>query len=157
LLSKTARPIRPVSPSATLSSRPSTSCAMPFMASGITPSHLKTLRHPRLGSYLRMSPKHQLVAFRLVGSKNARDKAEALRNKSRPIYVQQITFATIPESPLCYWLGNSWLNLLTHAERLDSVAFVREGLHTTNNLRFLRCFWECLATQGRWIPYVKGG
>jgi hypothetical protein len=38
-------------------SRPSISSAMPFMASGTTPSNLKLLRHPRAGSYLRMFPK----------------------------------------------------------------------------------------------------
>lgn len=103
------------------------------------------------------SKNHRIVAFRLVGLKNTREKANALLGKYDPIKARQFIFTAIPETPFCYWLKETWLNLLSSKKRLDDVALVREGLHTTNNLRFLRCFWECPTRIGRWVPYVKGG
>ena len=77
-------------------------------------------------------------------------KTEVLQKKKVTIQVQQIALTYIPKSPVSYWLREFWLNLLSSEFRLENVALIREGLHTTNNIRFLRCFWECTNHEKRY-------
>jgi hypothetical protein len=117
-------------------------------------------------------PSHQFWGCRLIAPRpSAEQDALLLRSVQQTnqyttskqslsetfTWTRQSSIAAIPEAPMCYWLRSSWLDLLSGKRTFEDVAFVREGLHTTDNMRFLRCFWECSSKQGRWIPYVKGG
>lgn len=114
------------------------------------------------------TPEHSLKALRLVGLKTTREKATALCRQaagliSTPV---QVDFLPIPDAPLIYWLRPRFFELLRISQRLRYIADVRQGLATTDNSRFLRCFWEISAfghvqdmtpVSGRWFWYAKGG
>jgi len=76
---------------------------------------------------------------------------------------------SIPEWPLVYWWPKTFLERYRNTPTLGSLAPVKQGMATANNLRFLRRPWEVQfetpplldkATQPRtpndWEPYVKG-
>lgn len=68
----------------------------------------------------------------------------------------QAKFLTIPQTPLCYWLGDRFFELLA-ARTVGHVATLVQQLITADNDRFLRFVWEVEAPEGRWLRYVKGG
>ena len=81
-------------------------------------------------------------------------------------------FASIPGSPIVYWLSEKMRMVFTSGDRLGAVASLAVGLQTGDNNRFLRQWWEvsqaCFAfactsreeaqaSGARWFPYNKGG
>src|SRR5271157_5350398 len=117
------------------------------------------------------SSDHRMTAFRLTRPKSPEEKDRLLKQalsapvhsaKSKPL---QRRFIGIPQSPLCYWLKDRFFDALQSPLRLDSFAQVRQGLATTDNSRFTRCFWEVshlgkvvdAQAVGRWFKYAKGG
>lgn len=106
---------------------------------------------------------HQISCYRLINEKSPEEKQNLLKkillNRLENYYFrsQQSNFLELPLAPISYWLSNSWLDLFKNHKPLDFFAFVREGLHTTDNSRYVRMFWECSHNQERWIPYIKGG
>jgi hypothetical protein len=71
-----------------------------------------------------------------------------------------------PNAPLVYWLRPRFFQLLCSPRRLSNMAEVRVGLKTSDDGRFVRCFWEVPsfgvvcegnATSGRWFWFAKGG
>ncbi len=77
---------------------------------------------------------------------------------------EQGAVSVIDESPVIYWWSLAQRRWYGEAEKLGSIAPVRQGLATSNDARFLRNAWEVardtLATAGRgtgrWVPFVKG-
>lgn len=77
--------------------------------------------------------------------------------------------SVIPGTPFCYWVDPTALALFKRWTSLeDSVGTAKQGLATTDDFRFLRCWFEVNSTTaGRslgdtqngkgWIPYSKGG
>lgn len=55
---------------------------------------------------------------------------------------RQADLLPIPETPFAYWLRPRFSELLQSKRRLSDVAEVRQGVATTDNDRFVRCFWE---------------
>lgn len=108
------------------------------------------------------SPNHTISCFRLVDPQKSEMQAMTIANcaigrmPELTFKPQQSQFALLPQSPLSYWLGDNWLSLFNTLPSFGEVSYVREGLHTTNNTRFVRCFWEC-PEGNRWVPYLKGG
>lgn len=103
----------------------------------------------------------QITAFKLVGFKASIEKAEKLVNgsKSNVSYRHQpyqVTFTSILDSPICYWLDNSLLLRLAKQINLSSIFLVKGGLSTTDNERFVRFNWEVDSSR-RWYSYTKGG
>lgn len=75
----------------------------------------------------------------------------------------QRRFLTIPQSPLCYWLRERFLELLA-GRTLGDVADVAQGLATADDPQFVRYQWEVPVSewakpvrQRRWVPFEKGG
>ena len=81
-------------------------------------------------------------------------------------------FASIPGTPIVYWLSEKMRMVFTSGDRLGAVASLAVGLQTGDNNRFLRQWWEvsqaCFAfactsreeaqaSGARWFPYNKGG
>src|SRR5262249_29878844 len=104
---------------------------------------------------------HRITAFRLIGPRGPVEKASFLRSslkKPSPVIsrARQSDFQRISEAPLVYYLSESLLDQLTSERKLRDVAEVRQGMATSNNDRFIRCFWE-VSRQERWVPYAKGG
>ncbi|MCI9638682.1 MAG: BREX-1 system adenine-specific DNA-methyltransferase PglX [Emergencia sp.] len=83
---------------------------------------------------------------------------------------QQANFAKIPGSPVAYWVGDKILDLFDR-QLLEEAFKFREGIHTADNAKFLRLWWEIkenlfiqqacsiadIDNNGRWVPYNKGG
>lgn len=85
--------------------------------------------------------------------------------------VSQHEFAQIPGSPIVYSAGSSMLRIFENSIPFEKHIAMREGIHTADNQRFLRCWWgisassmsdnassvEQIDEQGCWVPYCKGG
>lgn len=81
------------------------------------------------------------------------------------------SFYKIPGSPIAYWISHNLLNCFENKEPLDNYYKFREGIHTADNNRFLRFWYEIennkmvfhahsyvdVDERGKWIPYNKGG
>lgn len=85
--------------------------------------------------------------------------------------VGQHEFAQIPGSPIVYSASSSMLRIFENGVPFEKHIAMREGIHTADNQRFLRCWWgisvssmsdnassvEQIDEQGCWVPYCKGG
>ncbi len=69
-----------------------------------------------------------------------------------------IDFMKLPDSPLCYWVSNQFLNTLPDLLPLDSTyASVQMGLAPRDEYRYSRGWWEVSSSEKIWKPYAKGG
>src|SRR5258707_6918371 len=115
---------------------------------------------------------HQMIAFRLAGLKSVGEKVKMLQQSQQnqgniiKYKLEQIDLLSIPETPIVYWLRPRFFELMQKSRRLGDTTDVRAGLQTSDNERFLRCFWEVkdFGTErdgrpiaGRWFKYSKGG
>ncbi|MDB5333781.1 MAG: system adenine-specific DNA-methyltransferase PglX, partial [Phycisphaerales bacterium] len=84
----------------------------------------------------------------------------------RVFRIGQEALFNLPRRSWAYWVGPSLRRVFAEFPRLASVAPPRQGLATTDNLRFVRYWWEVEATStdvparagpARWFPYTKGG
>jgi hypothetical protein len=79
------------------------------------------------------------------------------------------TLSVVPEWPLVYWWTRSFLEFYQRTPRLGSIAPIKQGMATANNVRFIRRPWEVhlvkpptldQAAQPNgsygWVAYVKG-
>ncbi len=80
--------------------------------------------------------------------------------------VSQREMMQSPRGAWIYWLSDRQRQVLSSFPRLAEIAPPRQGLATTDNARFVRAWWEvapfsadpsCIATAGRWLPFVKSG
>ncbi|MEP7119431.1 MAG: BREX-6 system adenine-specific DNA-methyltransferase PglX [Byssovorax sp.] len=76
---------------------------------------------------------------------------------------------TVSGAPVLYWWSQTFMDQYASAQKLGDVAPVRQGLITSDNLRFVRAIWEparnsvflSRTNTGRplslaWMPYIKG-
>jgi hypothetical protein len=114
---------------------------------------------------------HRFTAFRAVGPRGPDEKSELLRAAvarlraktaaahpiiSRPL---QRRFLDIPKTPLSYWLSEAFLEMLHGLPPLGESSYVRQGICTTDNPRFVRNVWEAGSQDmvSRWFLFAKGG
>jgi hypothetical protein len=74
--------------------------------------------------------------------------------------VDPASFRQVPGSPFVYWVSANVQCLFSELHPLESDGREnRVGLQTSDNFRFLRCWWEVPvpATRNQWVPYAKGG
>jgi len=110
--------------------------------------------------------------FRLVDGVEAEKEARLLAMRNRHDQTVQDDFKKIPGSPLVYWASNKVINLFSSNPSLDKKILLREGIHTADNERFLRCWseidWSKFINDAKneadidksnkkWVPYNKGG
>ncbi|MCL4487038.1 MAG: BREX-1 system adenine-specific DNA-methyltransferase PglX [Chloroflexi bacterium] len=114
------------------------------------------------GTYLRLvSYDDKVLAFE-----------NALRDRRDTFVVAQSRFDSIEGFPWVYWISDSIRSLFRELPPLREIAAPRQGLHTGDNPRFLRMWWELGITgigfgykeravarnsDKRWFPYMKGG
>ena len=113
------------------------------------------------GSYIKLSD------FKGVENQKPRT-LEAIQNPNCEwLYLSnQKEFEKIPGSPIGYWLSNKVIKSFESDEPLSSFASPRQGMTTTDNLRFMRR-WHENAFSGiglngdtnnyNWFPHNKGG
>lgn len=90
-------------------------------------------------------------------------------DESRLFRVLLTDFASIPGSPVAYWMSQSIRRLFTDLPQLEgNGAEARQGLATGDDFRFVRAFWEVEPRRiarsreetlaGKcWVPFAKGG
>ena len=108
---------------------------------------------------------------RLIEPTSQQEKEDMFLTGENRYIADQIKFSQIPGAPVAYWASNTILNCFSGKESLDSQYKMREGIHTANNDRFLRMWFEVnhalmvfdassyedIDRCGRWVPYNKGG
>ena len=126
------------------------------------------------------------VYYRLVDGKNCADKErlflEAKQGDGKAIInsklyninypnVEQKNFEKIPGAPIGYWVGEKMIETISSHESIDNKYYCREGLHTTDNKKYVRLWpevsyksialgcnnYEDVDSKGTWVPYNKGG
>ena len=78
----------------------------------------------------------------------------------------QSVLLDLPRQTWAYWVDGALRRAFTAFPRLAAISPPRQGLATTDNFRFVRCWWEvepmhrdsqARATGGKWFPYDKSG
>lgn len=111
----------------------------------------------------------ELTCFRLLDAESpAGPLAEAVRginagDKSAPVFVlDSVSFEQIPNSPFAYWVEEKIRSLFKKLPSFeDSDRTARQGLASTDNFRFVRCWWEVSpqvdGENQLWFPLASGG
>lgn len=108
---------------------------------------------------------------RLVDYGSQNEKEKGFLSKKEVYYAKKRYFDLFPGNPYVYWVGRNVIKCFTEHEMLDCKYKFREGIHTADNNRFLRVWFEVpysdivftakseqdIDSLGRWVPYNKGG
>lgn len=92
-------------------------------------------------------------------------------NKIYYDHVPQSNFEKIPGSPIGYWVSEKMIKCFEEKEPIDNNYKCREGIHTTDNKKYVRSWYEVsgkdlaidcnnyeeVDRHGVWVPYNKGG
>lgn len=120
------------------------------------------------------NPTYPCVYCRLIDGSNCKSKRDMfLSGNYRYVVSDQNQFEQIPGAPIAYWVSVNILNkIFTDKNPLDNEFFFREGIHTADNARFTRLWFEVHGSMlifnassyddidkqnKRWVPYNKGG
>ena len=109
---------------------------------------------------------------RVVDGSSQQEKEKMFLGKEEEYTKSQKDFEVIPEMLIGYHLSKSVLDVFRKEEFLSDVGQARQGLGTSDNIKFLRMWSEvsfnnigfdlndCKETIGKnqkWYPYIKGG
>lgn len=107
---------------------------------------------------------NKIFAIQLTEAVNAEEKKKSLQNTIAGNYPTllyhplQSLFLKLPDAQLVYQIADEFVQVLQDSRRLDSIAEVKPGPQTSDNLRFNRCFWEYSSDKkNRWYQLSKGG
>jgi hypothetical protein len=100
---------------------------------------------------------HILLGKRLTAALSASAKAEMLRRPDGWDSAVQVALLDLPMMPLVFWLPAWAAKALAGEARLGLHAAVVEGLHTSDDERFVRYFWEVGDSPRDWRPFAKEG
>jgi hypothetical protein len=108
--------------------------------------------------------KRSAVFFRLL---DAEDKQVALvkaieGDASLRFELTGEQLSSLPRSAWMYWISPACRRAFREFPKLGEIAPPRQGLATTDNMRFVRYWWEVeppnfAGTRDKWMPYAKGG
>lgn len=95
---------------------------------------------------------------------DSRLEKEALLNKIDTLdftFVNQSLFKKIPSKPFLYWISEQ-LSAKFSLGTIDDYFYIKNGLQTGNNDRYLRFWWELASNElalnaKKWVLYSKGG
>lgn len=93
------------------------------------------------------------------------------KDNGRFAHVSQQNFEKIPGCPIGYWVSEKMIEVINEASPIDDNFKCREGLHTTDNKKYVRFWYEVAISKialncqnyaevdenGTWVPYNKGG
>ena len=112
-----------------------------------------------------------LRLFDKQGSVSSNEELERRFHANPRFSTSNTEFRRIPGSPVAYWVSDALRDTFS-LPSLGDVADIRQGMATTDNLRFLRLWHEIAADQiqfgdelesrfeapdAHWFPYNKGG
>ncbi|HUP79181.1 MAG TPA: BREX-1 system adenine-specific DNA-methyltransferase PglX, partial [Pirellula sp.] len=110
--------------------------------------------------------------FRLLDGEEQDKRKNLLERKHCHQRWTQSDFATLPRNPLAYWITDGVKGSFKSPNSLGDIATPRQGLATSDNNRFLRCWHEvqfgkiglkystrsdAVESGRKWFPYNKGG
>ena len=116
--------------------------------------------------------------IRLVDGRSESEKSRNLLNEIRGLSsdltykVEGNVFKNIPGNPIAYWAPKKLLKSFESIYSIDTISPPRIGMMTTDNERFLRCWYEvdlhkigfdlensnqAISSRKKWFPYNKGG
>ena len=117
-----------------------------------------------LATYMRLFDKSSFVD-------SLEDKEHWFMEKKGIHHIRQSEFVRIPGCPIAYWVSDSFIESFCHP-KLGEIAQPRQGMATSDNNRFMRCWFEvakdnitfdadnadiALLSGSKWFPYNKGG
>lgn len=100
------------------------------------------------------------------------EKQKEFNNKSRLFNLNQDLMKLVDSSPIVFWKGDYLANLYQENPPIGESGYIREGIHTGDNTKYVRSWWEvdfgrlsttCEsvddidANNAKWVPYNKGG
>jgi hypothetical protein len=106
---------------------------------------------------------NRLVGIRTMDCTSPAQKANRLKLRCRDPLAEerykplQATFLAMDRTPIAFWLPQTILDLFLRNTLVGDHAFVRQGICTTHNQRFLRYEWEVQNQTSRWFHAAKGG
>ncbi len=128
-------------------------------------------RNKSAGSYFRLVQEpdgdHKRVRF-----EKALNNIKQGQEDSTVFRYSQGDFSAIPGIPWVYWLQRGIRSVFERLPKLSDAAEPRYGLSSSDNVRFLRFWWEvglsriafncrsqldALLAEKKWIPHLKGG
>jgi len=111
----------------------------------------------------QLSREHRITALRVTGPRTTSGKDAILSRSGRKEGVcfqrHQSDFLLLDRAPITYWLSDALLALIRDQPQIKTKSYVRQGICTTDNPRFIRFFWELpLGPKvSRWFLFAKGG
>jgi hypothetical protein len=102
------------------------------------------------------------IFYRLVDAKEKRAALAGAIRTSDHFKLSQDDLASLPRSAWMYWISPAVRRAFRDLPRLGEIAPPRQGLATTDNVRFVRYWWEVeppgfAGAREKWMPYAKGG
>jgi hypothetical protein len=108
--------------------------------------------------------KRSAVFFRLI---DAEDKCASLAkaidgDSSLRFEMTGEQLSSLPRSAWMYWISPASRRVFREFPKLGEISPPRQGLATTDNMRFVRYWWEVeppgfAGPREKWMPYAKGG
>lgn len=112
----------------------------------------------------------ELTCFRMLDAESpAGPLAEAVRQvntgqgSAKVFTLDASSFEQVPNSPFAYWVEEKVRRLFKELPAFESKErTARQGLASTDNFRFVRCWWEVPVQENakkarRWFPLASGG
>ena len=112
-------------------------------------------------------------SFKRLLDYNSQDLKEDEYLKDENLYISSaVNFSKIPGSPIAYYLKDRVYNIFGEDKYLSGFGAARQGLGTSDNVRFLRLWFEVniddikfncrnveetIVNGQKWYPYIKGG
>ena len=119
---------------------------------------------------------YEAIYYRLVDGEDVSEKAnlyiDACMHGGQNVFKAKVSkFMKIPGCPIAYWVSDKLIKAFEGRPEVGSRFAFREGIHTANNDKFLRLWYEVsgnkfvvgascysdIDARGRWVPYNKGG
>ena len=101
--------------------------------------------------------------YNLTKTKTDRFKEDEFWKPQNQYDINQISFKSIPSSPIAYWVSKPLLEIFEEVHPMNKEYTIREGLKTGNNSLFIKYWFElsnkCISIFGgkSYFPHTKGG
>lgn len=115
-----------------------------------------------IGSYRRLFEKQGEV-------ESVEERERAFLAGKGSFTAQQDNFSKIPGSPVAYWVSRDFIAIFSHKDSIGDFCYPRQGLHTGNNEKYLRFWYEVCGSEimfaesemwdskAAWAKLNKGG
>jgi len=101
---------------------------------------------------------HHITAFRLIGADSSVKKSNGLTHcidVNNYYKVDNSKLMSISTSPIIYWVGDQFIDILTSEEKFGKYCDITDGVSAPD--KYVRFVWEVDSTNPRWPIYQKGG